>query len=238
MCLTQTTEAEKNKHSIINAFVFSSRDDSKPWIQVDFQSPKLLSGVLTQGENGGQRWLTRYTVETSMDGTTFTPYSFNAGDNEARLFRGNFNNHGTSRHLFNRNITAQYIRIYPVAWHGASAAFRFNILGCNPDIPQTPTVTTEAPVTTMAPNASFGTPTTEATVTGSTSGFTVTTPAHIPPSCKFFTSSLGEQQLKSDHNHSIKYSFCFYIYHYGTHKKSISLFEMIIFTDTQFWGFP
>lgn len=167
-------------------FIFS-RDDPKPWIQVDFKSPKLLSGVLTQGENGGQRWLTRYTVEVSMDGRTFTPYAFKAGDTNPRLFNGNFNNHGTARHLFNRNITAQYIRIYPVAWHGDSPAFRFNILGCNPDIPKTPVVTTETPATTLAPNASFGSPTTRGSVTPATTEMRVTIPGlvMVPPSCKY-----------------------------------------------------
>lgn len=163
---------------------------------MDFKKPKLLSGILTQGEKGGQRWLTRYTVSTSIDGKTWTPYAFRAGDSNPRVFNGNRNNYGTVRHLFNRNITAQYIRIYPLAWHGESPAFRFNILGCNPDLPHTPTVTTEAPRTTIAPNASFGSPTT-VSVTGTTYGYKVTIPGleMIPPSCKYAL-KLSKKQTK------------------------------------------
>ncbi|WAR14241.1 HMCT-like protein [Mya arenaria] len=125
-----------------NSSWIPSLNDSSPWIQVNFEKPKLLSGILTQGENGGQRWVTKYTVDFSMDGKTFYPYTLLLGDPKPVVFSGNNDSNSLVRQLFNRNVTAQYIRIHPKEWHGNAAAIRFNIIGCNPDSPQTPTVTT------------------------------------------------------------------------------------------------
>ncbi|KAK3611483.1 hypothetical protein CHS0354_039095 [Potamilus streckersoni] len=114
-------------------------DDKKPWIEVNFGSPKLLSGVISQGEFGSNRWVTQYYVSFSFDGHSFTPYSDTPGDNSPKIFGGNKDESTPVRYLFNRNITAQYIRIYPVSWTGSSAALRMNILGCNPSKANVPT---------------------------------------------------------------------------------------------------
>ncbi|KAL4222951.1 Mucin-5B [Mactra antiquata] len=127
-----------------------SPDDKTPWVQVDFKRPKLISGIRTQAEKNGDRWITKYTISTSVDGKTFIPYSDKLGETTAKVFTGNNNNVDLKRHLFNRNITAQYVRIYPIEWHGSSAAFRFNLLGCNPDVPQTPVITTASPKPTTS----------------------------------------------------------------------------------------
>ncbi|WAR09825.1 MFGM-like protein [Mya arenaria] len=135
-----------------NSSWIPSINDSSPWIQVNFENTKLLSGILTQGENGGQRWVTKYTVDFSMDGKTFYPYTLLLGDSKPVVFSGNNDSNSLVRQLFNRNVTAQYIRIHPQEWHGNSAAIRFNIIGCNPDSPQTPTVTTPSPSVTPPTN--------------------------------------------------------------------------------------
>ncbi|WAQ93429.1 MFGM-like protein [Mya arenaria] len=132
--------------------VYFSINDSSPWIQVNFENTKLLSGILTQGENGGQRWVTKYTVDFSMDGKTFYPYTLLLGDSKPVVFSGNNDSNSLVRQLFNRNVTAQYIRIHPKEWHGNAAAIRFNIIGCNPDSPQTPIVTTPSPSVTPPTN--------------------------------------------------------------------------------------
>ncbi|WAQ93441.1 EDIL3-like protein [Mya arenaria] len=135
-----------------NSSWIPSHNDSSPWIQVNFEKPKLLSGILIQGENGGQRWVTKYTVDFSMDGNTFYPYTLLLGDSKPVVFSGNNDSNSLVRQLFNRNVTAQYIRIHPKEWHGNAAAIRFNIIGCNPDSPQTPTVTTLSPSVTTPTN--------------------------------------------------------------------------------------
>ncbi|KAK3611486.1 hypothetical protein CHS0354_039099 [Potamilus streckersoni] len=114
-------------------------DDKKPWIEVNFGSPKLLSGVITQGEFGSNRWVTQFYVSFSFDGHSFTTYSDTPGDNKPKIFGGNKDESTPVRYLFNRNVTAQYIRIYPVSWTGSTAALRMNILGCNPSKANVPT---------------------------------------------------------------------------------------------------
>ena len=166
------------------SFLFSP-DDKHPWIQIDFKKPKLLSGIITQGENGGQRWLTKYYVTTSFDGKHFIPYANHPGEAH-RVFNGNTDSTNPIRNLFNRNITAQYLRVYPVAWHGSSPALRLDILGCNPDNPQSPFTTLEPP-TTVSPGSNTGAPTLTPPMGGTGSPSRTTIPPFlIPFSCKLF----------------------------------------------------
>ncbi|KAK3108253.1 hypothetical protein FSP39_004202 [Pinctada imbricata] len=130
-----------------------SKTDSKPWIQVDFNKPTLLSGVVIQGEVETNRYVTSYTVSTSVDGKTFTPYMSMPGSNVTKVFKGNADNKTPVRNLFNRNITAQVIRIYPSTSSPEGSAIRFNILGC---FPATPAVVTPAPGGTDIPTPSPG----------------------------------------------------------------------------------
>ena len=54
---------------------FSSRPEPRPWLQVDLKTPKLISGVVTQGSPDMPRWVAAYTVAYSLDGVNFTPYT-------------------------------------------------------------------------------------------------------------------------------------------------------------------
>ncbi|XP_033761396.1 mucin-5AC-like [Pecten maximus] len=127
-----------------------STTDSTPWIQVDFKKPKLLSGVITMGGHLIQQWVKDYKVATSLDGKVFTPYSDTPGAAVAKVFSGNTDSMTPVRHLFNRNITTQFIRIYPLHFQGAIPALRLNILGCTPDAPVLPT---PVPGATIKPTA-------------------------------------------------------------------------------------
>ena len=183
--------------SIFTLFVILSPDDKQPWIQVDFKKPKLLSGIITQGEKGGQRWLTKYYISTSFDGKHFTPYANHPGDAIYRKFNGNKDSVNPTRHLFNRNITAQYVRIYPLQWHGSSPSLRFEIVGCNPDIPHAPVTTvTAGPTTTLSPNASFGSPTLTPPMGGTGSPSQTTTQMIIPWSCKFHVCKMLKELIE------------------------------------------
>ncbi|XP_052248669.1 mucin-5AC-like isoform X9 [Dreissena polymorpha] len=162
-------------------------NDTSPWIQINFEKPKLLSGVQTQGEHNGERWVTKYTVEFSMDGITYYPYADKLGATHPKEFTANHNSFDVERHLFNRNVTAQYIRIHPLTWHGSLPALRLNVLGCNPDNPLVPTPTVPPTSVTPAPNASSGSPTTPGgVVTGTTNGYegisTIPGLMMVPPS--------------------------------------------------------
>ena len=42
--------------------------DLNQWIQVNFLLPTWVTGVMTQGREGGNQWVTEYKVEYSSDG--------------------------------------------------------------------------------------------------------------------------------------------------------------------------
>lgn len=136
---------------------FCRNTDTKPWIQVNFLRPKLLSGVLTQGHPESQNWVKTYQIFTSIDGINFIPYNNQPGDTTPKTFTGNTDNGTPIRHLFNRNITAQFIRLYPVESNLGSAALRWNVIGCSPDMPKPPVDITGIP-TAHPPSEKQGTP--------------------------------------------------------------------------------
>lgn len=95
-----------------------------------------MSGVVTQGDGKSQNWVKTYQIYTSIDGINFIPYSDRTGDKTAKTFNGNKDNVTPVRHLFNRNITAQFIRLYPTESYTDTPALRWNVIGCTPDTPR------------------------------------------------------------------------------------------------------
>lgn len=49
-----------------------SRSDLDQWIQVDFGVPRMVSGIVLQGKNTHNQWVTKYKVDFSDDGISFT----------------------------------------------------------------------------------------------------------------------------------------------------------------------
>ena len=51
----------------------AQRNDLKQWIQADLGGLKRVSGVVTQGRNGGghRQWVTKFTVQYSENGETW-----------------------------------------------------------------------------------------------------------------------------------------------------------------------
>lgn len=96
-----------------------------PYIEVDFQELKYLSGVVTQGEGQEEKWVTEYKVYTSVDGVNFIPYSENQ-DGVVKIFPGNTDSDTPAANFFVKNILAQYVRIIPVNSH-SSVALRYEI---------------------------------------------------------------------------------------------------------------
>ena len=46
-------------------------EDSNPWIQVDFLRPVTVTGVITQGRDAKDQWVTKYKIKYSDDGITW-----------------------------------------------------------------------------------------------------------------------------------------------------------------------
>jgi len=109
-------------------FHFSSTS-GKQWIQVDFQEPHIITGILTQGVPDADRWLTQYAILYSKDGLSFTPYSDKVGGT-AKLFKGNADRDSIVKHMLERIIEARYVRIVVVEGGSAGIGLRFNLIGC------------------------------------------------------------------------------------------------------------
>ncbi|XP_052092501.1 mucin-5AC-like [Mytilus californianus] len=133
---SQNTSSPQASRIYASGSWMPSKTDTKPWIQIDFLRPKLLSGVVTQGDGKSQNWVKTYQIYTSIDGINFIPYSDKTGDNTAKTYNGNKDNVTPVRHLFNRNITAQFIRLYPTESYTGTPALRWNVIGCTPDTPR------------------------------------------------------------------------------------------------------
>lgn len=88
--------------------LFSSPSDHNPWVQVDFLEPKLLSGVMLQGQ-----WPVTFHVQHSMDGIHFEDY-IDTPESMPRVFTAYGYGREPTTQVFNRNIIAQYIRIVPI----------------------------------------------------------------------------------------------------------------------------
>ncbi|KAL8604894.1 hypothetical protein ACOMHN_028522 [Nucella lapillus] len=109
--------------------------EREPWIQVNLNTPKLISGVVTQGSPDLTRWASTFTLQYSLDGVNFTPYTEVPGQTSPEVFTGNTDQDTPVRNLFNRNVVSQYLRLYPVTSAPDGFALRFEILGCKPDTP-------------------------------------------------------------------------------------------------------
>merc|ERR1719410_1303950 len=87
----------------------------------------IVTAVVTQGRaaDGYQsQFVTKYKVATSLDGTTFTyvpdsyPCPGNCDWGDAKLFNGNTDHkRGKVQSALPKPLTAQFIRIFPVAWN-------------------------------------------------------------------------------------------------------------------------
>ncbi|XP_071801580.1 retinoschisin-like [Asterias amurensis] len=103
--------------------------DTNQWIQVDLGNPTYVTGVLTQGRNGGAaQWVTKYKVQ-------FEPPSpaclVDVKDKlgQTQIFNGNTDRNSIVERRFFKPVLAVKIRIVPVEWEWF-IALRFELLGC------------------------------------------------------------------------------------------------------------
>ena len=80
------------------------------WMQIDLGALKAVTGVITQGKENSNQWVTGYTVSTSVDNSTWT--SVNGGER----FGGNSDGSTKVRNEF-APVSARYVRFYTKSWH-------------------------------------------------------------------------------------------------------------------------
>ncbi|XP_033105774.1 uncharacterized protein LOC117108037 [Anneissia japonica] len=115
-----------------------SSSDENQWIQVSLDSPKQISGIITQGRSDDNHRVTSYRVEFSVDNVIWRAIS--ADGNEPKLFAGNTDRSSQETNYFPEPVIASYVRIRPVSWE-RRISMRFELLGCDVNEEQVQTFT-------------------------------------------------------------------------------------------------
>ncbi|TRY93962.1 hypothetical protein DNTS_021117 [Danionella cerebrum] len=101
------------------------------WLQVDFQSVKRVTGVITQGARSVMKpiMVTEFTVLVSEDGHSWNAVKEQGTDAE-KIFDGNMEYDEEALNLFDPPLFTRFIRIQPRGWVN-DIALRLEFLGCD-----------------------------------------------------------------------------------------------------------
>ena len=69
----------------------------KPWLQINFTKSLQVCGVATQGDRNGKKWTTEFTLSFSNDGTEWSCYKNDDGEEMVRDKHVAFNTRVTTR---------------------------------------------------------------------------------------------------------------------------------------------
>lgn len=122
--------ARLDKQGKTNAWTAATNDRSE-WLQVDLESPKKITGVITQGAKdfGSVQFVSAFKVAHSQDGRSWTIIQ----DPKTRMdqiFPGNSDNNVHKTNIFEPPLFARYIRLLPWEWH-QRITLRLELLGCS-----------------------------------------------------------------------------------------------------------
>ncbi|XP_072025093.1 uncharacterized protein [Amphiura filiformis] len=106
-------------------------DDQNQWIQAGLLRQISITGVIVQGNPSTDKWVTRFQVQHSLDNVDWL--FVKDGDGNNKVFPGSLDRDTPVISTFQEAITAQYIRVVPIEWHG-NISMRFELLGCQSKI--------------------------------------------------------------------------------------------------------
>ncbi|KAG7246437.1 hypothetical protein CRUP_010358, partial [Coryphaenoides rupestris] len=98
---------------------------------VDLESPKRVTGIITQGAKdfGTVQFVTAFKVSYSNDGQSWTVVK-DKTTNTDTIFPGNSDNNVHKTNVFDLPFFARFVRVLPWAWH-ERITLRLELLGCN-----------------------------------------------------------------------------------------------------------
>ncbi|XP_029992843.1 lactadherin-like isoform X1 [Sphaeramia orbicularis] len=122
--------ARLDKQGKTNAWTAATNNRSE-WLQVDLESPKKVTGIITQGAKdfGSVQFVMAFKVAHSDDGQSWTIMK----DEKTRtdkIFPGNSDNNVHKKNIFDPPIYGRYIRVLPWEWH-ERITLRMELLGCD-----------------------------------------------------------------------------------------------------------
>ncbi|XP_022779915.1 polycystic kidney disease protein 1-like 2 isoform X2 [Stylophora pistillata] len=123
--------------------------DANQWLQIDLGSVfTKVTGVATQGRYMYDQWVTKYKVQFSNGGSTFTNYK-EPGQAADKVFDGNTDQNTVVKHFLHAPFRARYIRFQPVTYY-ERISMRVELYGCSDFVCQSPDVI----LPNISPNAS------------------------------------------------------------------------------------
>ncbi|XP_069106631.1 lactadherin-like [Argopecten irradians] len=98
------------------------------YIQVELKNVSKLTAVQTRGRGGTLQWVSFYSVNISMDGSTWN-YIFTPSG-EIKVFDGNVDSTSTVTNILEGNIVAKYIRVISVGNDNRFRSMKLEVQGC------------------------------------------------------------------------------------------------------------
>ncbi|XP_076369994.1 hemocytin-like isoform X2 [Tachypleus tridentatus] len=128
--------------------------DENQYLQIDFRTPRTITGVITQGRDDADEWVTSFMMLVSNDTEAWIPLYGKDGEEK---IPGNSDRNTPVIHHFQVPASARYVRIVPLTWH-ERIGLRMELVGCyhpyetyasippliDTGTPPVPTTTTEA----------------------------------------------------------------------------------------------
>ncbi|XP_071499232.1 EGF-like repeat and discoidin I-like domain-containing protein 3 [Diadema antillarum] len=106
----------------------SSQLNTDQWLQVQFESNYLVSGIVTQGRGAAfDRYVTSYKISSSIDNMVWTEY-MDPFTGSVKVFPANYDMTSEVRHYFRRAITASSIRLHPNTYY-VCICLRLELIG-------------------------------------------------------------------------------------------------------------
>ncbi|XP_061077777.1 lactadherin-like isoform X2 [Conger conger] len=121
--------ARLDKQGKTNAWAPATNSRTE-WLQVDMQTPKRVTGIITQGAKdfGAVQFVTAFKVAYSDNGKSWSVVK----DDKTRtdkIFEGNSDNNVHQRNMFEAPFYARFVRVIPWEWH-ERITLRIELLGC------------------------------------------------------------------------------------------------------------
>ncbi|XP_071493269.1 lactadherin-like [Diadema antillarum] len=104
--------------------------NTSQWLQVQFRSNFLLSGIITQGRASYDQYVTSYKLSYSLDSMVWTEYK-DPFTGSVKVFPANYDRTTQVRHYFRRAMAARFIRIHPQTYYG-HMSLRLELIGYGP----------------------------------------------------------------------------------------------------------
>ncbi|KAK5617685.1 hypothetical protein CRENBAI_001663 [Crenichthys baileyi] len=110
-----------------NSCWMPSGSATSSWIQVNLGQTRKVTGIVIQGCPHNDHWVTKFKLQHSMDGASWTDYS-----SDGDFFLGSTDRNTPDTQLLGTPVSAQYVRLLPQDF-SVQAGLRFDVLGCTPD---------------------------------------------------------------------------------------------------------